>query len=63
MENPSFQQADGELPVLSEARVFARLLLPIYEMAYQRQLMAEEPCWSFLTLLERRMRELEEEAK
>lgn len=63
MEEHSSIQQETELPVLSEMRAFARLILPIYEYEYQRQLMAGEPCWTFLAVLERRMRELEEQAK
>ena len=44
-------------------RGFARLVLPIFEAEYQRQLTSPAPCWMFLTILEHRMRELEEQAK
>ncbi len=63
MNNHPSPHQEEELPVLSQMKAFARLILPIYENEYQRQLMAKEPCWTFLACLEHRMRELEEQAK
>ncbi len=63
MESYSSLHHEDELPVMSELQAFARLLLPIYELEYQRQLLAPEPCWTFIAVLERRMRELEEQGK
>jgi hypothetical protein len=52
-----------ELRVCTEMRAFARLILPIYEAEYESQLTSPAPCWMFLSILERRMRELEQQAK
>jgi hypothetical protein len=52
-----------ELQVCTEMRAFARLILPIYETEYQRQITSSAPCWMFLSILERRMRELEKQAR
>lgn len=52
-----------ELRARSELRAFARLILPVFEAEYQTQLTSPEPCWTFLSVLDRRMRELEEQAK
>jgi len=52
-----------ELQVCTEMRAFARLILPIYEMEYQRQVTSPAPCWMFLSIIERRMRELEKQAR
>jgi hypothetical protein len=52
-----------DLRACSEMRAFARLILPIYEAEYQTQLTSSAPCWMFLSMLERRMRQLEEQAK
>ena len=64
MKNRPHKNTDErELPACSEMRAFAQLLLPIYEAEYQRQLTDPAPCWMFLTVLERRMRELEKQAQ
>jgi hypothetical protein len=52
-----------ELRARSEMRAFARLILPVFEAEYQAQLMSPSPSWLFVSTLERRMRELEEQAK
>ena len=52
-----------ELRACSEMRAFARLILPIYEAEYASQVTSPAPCWMFLSILERRMRELEKEAQ
>jgi len=62
MKNRPAENND-ELRACSEMRVFARLLLPIYEAEYQSQLTSPEPCWMFLSVLEHRLRELEKQAK
>ena len=48
-------------PVLRCA--FARLILPVFEAEYQQQLTSPAPCWMFVTMLERRIRELEKQAQ
>ena len=53
----------NEFRACSEMRAFARLILPIYEAEYQSQLTSPALCWMFLSVLERRMRELEKQAK
>lgn len=52
-----------ELRACAEMRAFARLILPVYEAEYQQQLTSPAPCWMFLSILERRLRELEKQAK
>jgi hypothetical protein len=52
----------NEIPVRSQLRAFARLLLPLYEEEYQRQIHSPQPSWIFVSILHRRMRELEREA-
>jgi hypothetical protein len=59
---PDHENAD-DLRACSEMRSFARLVLPIYEAEYQSQLTSPAPCWMFLAILERRMRQLEKQAK
>lgn len=63
MKNQSCSSNADELKVRSELRAFARLILPLYEAEYRRQMTSPQPCWMFLTILERRMRELEKQAK
>ena len=55
------QARPDELPAAIQLRNFARLLLPIYELEFQQQLSSPNPSWMFLTVLERHMRELEEQ--
>jgi hypothetical protein len=57
------QARPDELPAAIQLRNFARLLLPIYELEFQQQLSSPNPSWMFLAVLERHMRELEEQAK
>jgi hypothetical protein len=52
-----------ELQVCAEMRAFARLLMPLYQAEYERQLMSSAPSWLFMTILERRLRELEQAAR
>lgn len=63
MKNRPCPENADELRACSEMRAFARLILPIFEAEYQEQLLAPTPCWMFLSMLERRMRELEKQAK
>jgi hypothetical protein len=63
VNNRSCPENTNELQVCTEMRAFARLILPIYEAEYQTQLTSPEPCWMFLSILERRMRQLEEQAQ
>jgi hypothetical protein len=60
--HPSYETAD-ELRACSEMRLFARLVLPIYEAEYQSQLTSPAPCWMFVAILEHRLRELEKQAQ
>lgn len=53
----------NDLRACAEMQVFARMLLPIYQAEYQSQLTSPAPCWMFLSILERRMRELEKQAE
>jgi hypothetical protein len=62
MKNRPAENSD-ELRARSELRIFARLILPVYEAEYQSQLTSPSPCWMFLSVLERGMRELEKQAK
>ena len=63
MKRCSRPDPTNELRARSELRCFARLLLPIYQFEYQEQVTSADPCWPFLTMLERRMRQLEKEAQ
>jgi hypothetical protein len=63
VNNRSCPENANELQVCTEMRAFARLVLPIYELEYQRQLTNPAPCWLFLSILERRLRELEKQAQ
>lgn len=60
MKSPS---AGSDLPIRVQMRNFARLILPIFEAEYQSQLMAPQPSWMFLTVLEREIRRLEKQAR
>lgn len=62
MNNRPFHENADEMKACTEMRAFARLILPIYEAEYQSQLTSPEPCWMFLSILERRMRQLEKQA-
>jgi len=62
MKNRTPKNPD-EIRARSEIRVFARLILPVFEAEYQSQLMSPTPCWTFLAVLERQLRTLEEQAK
>ena len=61
-EKPYSKNTD-EIRARSEMRVFDRLILPVFEAEYQSQLMSPTPCWTFLSVLERQLRTLEEQAK
>ena len=63
MKNHSCPNKADELRARSEMRSFARLLLPIFEFEYQSQLTSPKPSWMYLTILERRMRQLEKQAQ
>lgn len=63
MNKPARPENTDELQVCAEMLMFARLILPIYEAEYQQQITSSTPSWMFLSILERRMRELEKEAK
>ena len=63
MNHCSRSEPAGELRVPAELRTFARLLLPIFEVEYQTQLTSPQPCWMYLAIVERRMRQLEKQAQ
>jgi len=63
MKNESSPENTNELRACAEMRAFARLILPIFEVEYQQQLMSPAPCWMFVGMLERRIRELEKQAQ
>jgi len=63
MKNHSCPDPVNEIRACAEMRAFARLILPVFEAEYQQQLTSPAPCWMFVTMLERRIRELEKQAQ
>jgi len=53
----------AELSLADQRRAFARLLSPLYEQEWQRELTSPKPAWSYLIVLHQRMTELEQECR